>query len=107
MLPRKRLCDRSTAIDGKLCDRSLPSTRSIVPKSLVMLTGALHVAPLSVERANPMLFAKSAGNRDHAAYAFGDPPPAKRGIDPWPSSSVAATMRRVDHVGGVARMLSL
>src|SRR5438045_4054359 len=107
MLPRKRLFDRSTAIDGKLCDRSLPSTRSIVVKSLVMLLGALHVAPLSVDRAKPILFSNAAGKRDHATYAFGDPPPAKRGIDPWPSSFVAATMRRADHDGGVARMLSL
>src|SRR5207249_12308001 len=106
MLPRNRLFDRSTAIDGMLCTRSLPSTWSIVKKSLVMLTGALQVAPLSVDRATPMLLVKKSGNRDHATYAFGDPCPANRGIDPWPSTSVAATMRRADQVGGVAVAMS-
>src|SRR5262249_43057496 len=70
---------------------------SIVMKSVVMFTGALQVTPLSVDLANPTLFAypdRVPGKRAHAMYALGEPLPANRTDEPCPSGKDAATTRR-------------
>ncbi len=69
-------------------------------------TAGLHVAPLSVERANATWFVRSSKDRHHATYAFRDPWPANRGTEAWPSAGVLPTICRGDHVGVAALMLS-
>jgi len=105
MLPRRGPRELSTASDGEVFTRSLPSTWSIVKNSLLVLMGACHVAPLFSERAKPTMLPSPPnvpgnGNRRHATYAL-LLPAAKRGIDACPSSAVAATMAPADQVGGL------
>src|SRR5678815_4113075 len=90
----------STAREGDVLTRSFPRTWSMVKNGGVMSFGALHVLPLLVERANAMLFPKETGKRRQTTYALLEPLPANRGTEDCPSAGVAATTRRVDHVGG-------
>src|SRR5262245_25655319 len=57
-------------------------------------TGALQVTPLSVDRANPVLFVRPDGKRVQATYAFAEPLAATRSDDPSPSGWAAATTLR-------------
>ena len=66
MLPARLPEELSTAREGLVLMRSLPSTWSMVKNSLVRLTGALQVAPLSVERTKPTFWPKKDGNRRQA-----------------------------------------
>src|ERR1700737_4879402 len=87
--------------------RSLPRTSSIVKKSVGdSVIGVPKVAPLSVERAKPTLFRFPPGNLRHAMYALGEPLPAKRGIDAWPSCASPETTLAGLHVGVGERMSS-
>src|ERR1051326_7206500 len=106
MLPLLDPSELSTAIDGKLWTRSLPTTWSMVKKSVVRFCGELHVVPLSEETAKPILLLSPPGNRDQAIYTLEEPLPANRGMAACPSVDVLATTVLVDHVGGVARILS-
>src|SRR5262245_56095618 len=72
----------------------------------VRFTGALQVTPLSVDRANPVLFVRPDGKRVHATYAFAEPLPANRSDDPCPSAAAAATTRRAANVGVPVSTLS-
>src|SRR6185295_11877489 len=103
MLPRRGPRELSTASDGDVLTRSLPSTWSIVKNSLLVLSGACQVTPLLSERAKPTVLPRPKnvpgnGKRRHATYAL-LLPAAKRGIDACPSSGVAATIAPADHVG--------
>src|SRR5688572_2831316 len=111
MFPARGPPELSTAIDGEVLTRSLPSTWSIVRNSALRSIGALHVWPLSVDRAKPVVFPNPKnvpgnGKRRHTTYALLDPA-ANAGSEAWPSADVAATIFRGVHVGGFARMLSV
>src|ERR1044072_7954607 len=105
MFPRRGPRELSTASDGEVFTRSLPSTWSIVKNSLLVLIGACQVAPLLSERANPTVLPSPPnvpgnGKRRHATYAL-LLPAAKRGIDAGPSSGCAETTVPADQVGGL------
>src|SRR5215510_10977507 len=104
MLPLCAPRELSTAREGEVLTRSLPSTWSMVKNSAAVLIGADQVAPLLVERAKPIWLPNPKnvpgnGKRRHATYAL-LPRAAKRGMDAWPSASVDATTTLGDQVGG-------
>src|SRR5262245_14770386 len=104
MLPLCGPRELSTASEGEVLTRSLPSTWSMVKNSSDVLIGADQVAPLSVDRARPIWLPNPKkvpgnGKRRHATYAL-LLRAAKRGMDAWPSASVDATTALVDQVGG-------